>query len=55
MMDRIVNIVLQGCLQKIKKLLLNRGIMLVLLLHSRVTGSVLNLSFLSTARNIISK
>ena len=59
MMDKIINIVLQRSLprkkKKKKKLLLNWGILLILLLHLRVTGVIFNLSNLPIIRNIISK
>ena len=57
MMDKIINIALQRSLprKKKKKLLLNWGILLILLLHFRVTGVILNLSNLPVIRNIISK
>ena len=41
--------------KKKKNLLLNRGIVLVLLLHIRVTGIIFNLSSLSVARSIVGK
>ena len=53
--DKIINIVLQRSLYKKKTLLLNWGISLIVLLHVRVTGVILNLSSLSVARNIIDK
>ena len=56
MMDKIINIVLQRFLtKKKKKLLLNWGILLILLLHVRVTSVILNLSSLSVAKNIFGK
>ena len=62
MTDKIINIVLQRSLPNKKKnkktkllLLLNWGILLILILHVRVTGVILNLSSLSIARNIIGK
>ena len=53
MMDKIINIVLQRSLPR--KKMLNWGILLILLLHLRVTGVILNLSNLPIIRNIISK
>ena len=56
MTDKIINIVLQRFLtKKKKKLLLNWGILLILLLHVRVTSVILNLSSLSVAKNIFGK
>ena len=61
MTDKIINIVLQRSLpnkkknKKTKLLLLNWGILLILILHVRVMGVILNLSSLSIARNIIGK
>ena len=55
MMDKIINIVLQRFLTLKKKLLLNWGILLILLLHVRVTSVILNLSSLSVAKNIFGK
>ena len=57
MTDKIINIVLQIFFnkKKKKKLLLNWGILLILLLHVKVTSVILNLSSLSVVSNIFGK
>ena len=56
MTDKIINIVLQIFFnKKKKKLLLNWGILLILLLHVKVMSVILNLSSLSVVRNIFGK